>query len=121
MFDFFLALVFIFINLLDFLLYIYSTARHSAGYRFGTKTRKEYLIMKKTTKAFPLLLSLIHILLCLSSQVRVIEARIHNTGVRICARPPPPCGDESMGGDQVSGHKDKPCKPIPRPSPPKCS
>ncbi|CAN6977237.1 unnamed protein product [Brassica rapa subsp. trilocularis] len=77
--------------------------------------------MKKTTKAFPLLLSLIHILLCLSSQVRVIEARIHNTGVRICARPPPPCGDESMGGDQVSGHKDKPCKPIPRPSPPKCS
>ncbi|KAH0911949.1 hypothetical protein HID58_035270 [Brassica napus] len=91
------------------------------SYRFGTKTRKEYLIMKKTTKAFPLLLSLIHILLCLSSQVRVIEARIHNTGVRICARPPPPCGDESMGGDQVSGHKDKPCKTIPRPPPPKCS
>uniref|UniRef100_A0A0D3DSL3 Uncharacterized protein n=1 Tax=Brassica oleracea var. oleracea TaxID=109376 RepID=A0A0D3DSL3_BRAOL len=44
-----------------------------------------------------------------------------NRGVRICARPPPPCGDESMGGDQVSGHKDKPCKTIPRPPPPKCS
>ncbi|KAL0714259.1 hypothetical protein Bca4012_021238 [Brassica carinata] len=76
--------------------------------------------MKKTTKAF-LLLSLLHILLCLSSQVRVTEARFRHLGVGICARPPPPCGDESMGGDQVSGHKDKPCKTIPRPPPPKCS
>ncbi|CAH8375736.1 unnamed protein product [Eruca vesicaria subsp. sativa] len=80
--------------------------------------------MKKTTKAFPLLLlSLLHILLCVSSQARVTEARrLHNTGVQIIARPSPPCGGESMGDDQVSGHKDKPCKTIPRPpTPPRCS
>ncbi|KAJ0241626.1 hypothetical protein HA466_0210240 [Hirschfeldia incana] len=75
------------------------------------------MTMKKTL----LLLSLIYILVCLASQVRVTEARLHKTGVRICARPPPPCGDESVGGDQVSGQNDKPCKTIPRPPPPKCS
>ncbi|WZZ81534.1 hypothetical protein YC2023_102106 [Brassica napus] len=73
--------------------------------------------MKKTTKAF-LLLSWLHILLCLSCQVRVTEARFRHLGQGICAKPSPSCGD-SQGSHQVNGQPDKPCKRIPRPPPPR--
>lgn len=53
-------------------IYIYTTAD-------DTLERKK-LIMKKTRQAFLLLLSLIHILLCLSFQVRVTEARFRYLG-----------------------------------------
>uniref|UniRef100_A0A1J3CT44 Uncharacterized protein n=1 Tax=Noccaea caerulescens TaxID=107243 RepID=A0A1J3CT44_NOCCA len=80
--------------------------------------------MKKTTKAF-LLLSLLHILLCLSFQVHVTQARLRHLGkaamTLICTRPPPPCGD-SPKASGATGSNDKPCKTIPRPPPPpRCS
>ncbi|KAL0843298.1 hypothetical protein Bca101_016543 [Brassica carinata] len=75
--------------------------------------------MKKTTKAF-LLLSLFHIFLCLSFQVRGTEARLCHLGkIKICTKPPPPCGDSPAGNDPVMARKDKPCRPIPRPPPPR--
>ncbi|CAA7019175.1 unnamed protein product [Microthlaspi erraticum] len=55
--------------------------------------------MKKTTQVF-ILLCLLHVLLCLSSQIRVTEARLSHLGESrsliakkpsICVKPSPPC------------------------------
>ncbi|KFK34523.1 hypothetical protein AALP_AA5G156900 [Arabis alpina] len=73
--------------------------------------------MKKTSQAF-LLLSLLYILLCLSSQVRVTEARFRHLGEdqsriprkpSICIRPSPPCR-APLGSRSI-----KPCLTVPRP------
>lgn len=38
----------------------------------------------------------------------------------ICVRPSPPCGDSPKGGEDTPGRDyKKPCKPIPRPPPPR--
>ncbi|KAG7628271.1 hypothetical protein ISN45_At03g045420 [Arabidopsis thaliana x Arabidopsis arenosa] len=72
--------------------------------------------MKKTTRQAFLLLCLLHIFLCLSFHVRV-----HQGKPEICVRPSPPCGDSPKGGgEDTPGHNyKKPCKPIPRPPPPR--
>ncbi|ESQ45227.1 hypothetical protein EUTSA_v10010867mg [Eutrema salsugineum] len=83
--------------------------------------------MKKTRQAF-LLLSLLHIFLCLSFQARVTEARLRHLGEAariligskpsICVRPSPPCRAPLSS-------RLKPCITVPRPprggrcSPPK--
>ncbi|EOA25021.1 hypothetical protein CARUB_v10018319mg [Capsella rubella] len=75
--------------------------------------------MKKiTTQAF-LVLCLLLILLYLSFEVRVAEARRRHLVMvpktQICTKPPPPCG-ASPSGSQVTGQMDKSgCKTIPRP------
>ncbi|EOA25046.1 hypothetical protein CARUB_v10018352mg [Capsella rubella] len=67
--------------------------------------------MKKTTTQAFLLLCL----LCLSFQVRVNQA-----GREICVSPSPPCGAPPKRSEESPGHTyKKPCKPIPRPPPPR--
>ncbi|EFH64720.1 hypothetical protein ARALYDRAFT_315619 [Arabidopsis lyrata subsp. lyrata] len=80
------------------------------------------MIMKKTTQAY-LLLSLVHILLCLSFQIRAIEAirplladppsQIRNPPPPSPVWPSPPCG--SNIGSQVTAIREKSCRQIPRP------
>uniref|UniRef100_A0A1J3FRG8 Uncharacterized protein n=1 Tax=Noccaea caerulescens TaxID=107243 RepID=A0A1J3FRG8_NOCCA len=81
--------------------------------------------MKKTEKA-SLLLSLLHILLCLSFQVHVTEARLSHLAIppsQFLHRPPvpppmpalpsPPCG--SNIGSQTMAQREESCRKIRRP------
>ncbi|CAL9239440.1 unnamed protein product [Arabidopsis halleri] len=81
------------------------------------------MIMKKKTQAY-LLLSLVHILLCLSFQIRAIEAIrplqaeppiqiLHPPPPASPVWPSPPCG--SNIGSQVTALGEKSCRQIPRP------
>ncbi|CAN8279028.1 unnamed protein product [Cochlearia groenlandica] len=77
------------------------------------------MIIKKTTKAFVFLLCLVHILLCLSFQVHISEARLCHLGVSVGTRslmggvgPSPTCGSSPRRG---RGGRDKPCRQVPRP------
>ncbi|KAJ0255226.1 hypothetical protein HA466_0100150 [Hirschfeldia incana] len=74
------------------------------------------MIMKKPTQAF-VLLSLLHILLCLSFQIRVTDARLRHisenrslisTPPSTCVKPSPPC--RAPLSTQA-----KPCVTVPRP------
>ncbi|ESQ45226.1 hypothetical protein EUTSA_v10010872mg [Eutrema salsugineum] len=76
------------------------------------------MVMKKTRQAF-LLLSLLHMFLCLSFQARVTEARLRHLGEArmskpsISVRPPPPCRAPLSPG-RVTPLK-RPCISVPRP------
>ncbi|AAF23835.1 F1E22.19 [Arabidopsis thaliana] len=77
------------------------------------------MIMKKTTQAY-LLLSLVHILLCLSFQIRAIRPLLAEPPSQILNPPPPspvwpspPCGTNI--GSQVTAVGENSCRQIPRP------
>ncbi|KAG7533077.1 hypothetical protein ISN45_Aa08g007140 [Arabidopsis thaliana x Arabidopsis arenosa] len=74
--------------------------------------------MKKITQAL-LLLTLLHILICLSFQVRVTEARFRHLGEeRIGTIPSRPCGAPPRASQVTLTGSKRSCKKVRRRQPP---